>query len=140
MDLMLRKMVSSVASLASSCTSSGFDLVLNMSGSWSIACGVAASSRSPARGAAPLSRDELALQRHAGAHAPSPMRSWMTIETQKMISSMHGLLIVESMYNDDVELYLGAGATGAVRSMGSSSASASNCERAACAWVARARV
>ena len=38
--------------------------------------------------------------------APSSMRSWITMETQKMISSMHGLEMVESMYRDDVELYL----------------------------------
>ncbi len=38
--------------------------------------------------------------------SPSWMRSWMAIETQKMISSMHGFEIVESMYSDDVELYL----------------------------------
>jgi hypothetical protein len=35
------------------------------------------------------------------------MRSWITIDTQKMISSVHGLVMVESMYNDEVELYFG---------------------------------
>ena len=38
--------------------------------------------------------------------SPSWMRSCMAMETQKMISSMHGLEMVESMYRDDVELYL----------------------------------
>ena len=50
-----------------------------------------------------------------------------------MISSMHGRVIVLSMYRDEVELYLGAGATGALSatgvtpSMGVSSFNASNC-------------
>ena len=42
----------------------------------------------------------------AGFASPSSIRSWITIDTQKMISSMHGFEIVESMYSDDVELYL----------------------------------
>ena len=50
-----------------------------------------------------------------------------------MISSMHGRVIVLSKYRDEVELYLGAGATGALSatgvtpSMGVSSFNASSC-------------
>ena len=65
-----------------------------------------------------------------GGRAPSSMRSWITIETQKMISSMHGLVMVESIKRDEVELYFGAGARAstAATAIGSSSFSASSCE------------
>ena len=46
------------------------------------------------------------------SRSPSSIRSCITIETQKMISSMHGREMVLSMYNDDVELYFGCGGTG----------------------------
>lgn len=82
------KIASSDASELSSCTSSGFDLVLKLSGMRSMTEGSLATSRSP-----------------------SSMRSWMTIETQKTISSMQGREIVESMYSDEVELYFGRSGT-----------------------------
>ena len=59
------------------------------------------------------------------------MRSWMTMDTQKMISSMHGLEMVESMKSDEVELYFGLSGTGSgggwEGSCGMSSAIASSC-------------
>ena len=68
----------------------------------------------------------------AQARAPSSMRSCMTIDTQKMISSIHGGVIVESINNEEVELYLGFGVTG-TGGVGicSSSFNASICARGA---------
>ena len=56
------------------------------------------------------------------------MRSWITIETQKIISSMQGREMVESMYSDEVELYFGwGGTTGVAVSAGASSFIARSC-------------
>ena len=76
--------MSSDASAEASCASSGLLCILNTSGS---RLAIAGSSCS--------------------AFSPSSMRSWITIDTQKIISSVHGRVMVESMYNDEVELYFG---------------------------------
>lgn len=71
----------------------------------------------------------------AAASSPSLIRSWITIETQKIISSMHGLVMVESMKSEEVELNLTCGdaegvepaETELVSGDGASACSASTC-------------
>ena len=45
----------------------------------------------------------------AVACSPSLILSCSTTETEKIISSVHGFVIVESMYSEEVELYLTRG-------------------------------